>query len=274
MGEITYDAVSATFTVSGGGHAYQSRGAFNVSVTIVPNGGTVVTVDDTAQVNAPPQPTPPTPPPGSSNERYVTAVYEAVLERAPTAAELQNWASGLDAGLPRDAFVSSLDHSAEYFANRVVTPDYLKYLGRSPDETGLAFWVDQLRYGALTDEQLEAGFIGSPEYYARAGGTDRAWVDAMFENLLGRAPDAQGENYWVNQLAQGASKSAVAYGFAGSVERETQRVTDDYFGYLGRAPDAAGLNYWVNQFTSGAQTNEDLITGFLSAWEYYQEHST
>ena len=30
-------------------------------------------------------------------------------------------------------------------------------------------------HGGLTDEQLEAGFIGSPEFYNHSGGTDKGW---------------------------------------------------------------------------------------------------
>lgn len=85
-------------------------------------------------------------------------------------------------------------------------------------------------------------------------------------------PDSQGEAYWLGQLTAGESRSAVAFGFTGSLERERQRITDDYMHYLGRQADEQGLNYWTNQFANG-QTNEDLITGFLASDEYFQTHS-
>ena len=115
---------------------------------------------------------------------------------------------------------------------------------------------------------MEAGFIGSTEFYNHAGGTDKDWVDAMYEDLLGRAADANGESYWVAQLQNGANRTAVAEGFAGSLEREQERITNDYLHYLGRAPDQEGLDYWVTQFASGV-TNEDVITGFVSTVEFY-----
>jgi hypothetical protein len=79
--------------------------------------------------------------------------------------------------------------------------------------------------------------------------------------------------YWTGQLANGADRAAVAQGFATSVERETQRVSADYFADLGRAPDITGQAYWVNGFENGMH-NEDVIAGFLSSNEYYDEHSS
>ena len=74
-------------------------------------------------------------------------------------------------------------------------------------------------------------------------------------------------------MAQGAKRSDVAYGFAASLERERQRVADDYMHYLGRLPDQQGIDYWVNQFAHGL-TNEDVITGFVASDEYYQKHTS
>jgi len=84
----------------------------------------------------------------------------------------------------------------------------------------------------------------------------------MYQDLLGRQPDQQGESYWVQQLNNGAARSDVAFGFAASIEREQQRVTADYQHFLNRRPDQQGLNFWVNQFAMGF-TNENLIAGFI-----------
>ncbi len=207
-----------------------------------------------------------------ANMNFVAAVYQDVLGRAVDPASQLSFALQLDAGTPRSVVVNAVDHSAEYYANRVVTPAYQAYLGRSPDAAGVAFWVNLMQFHGLTDEQLEAGFIASNEFYVRAGGTDALWVDAMYFDLLGRQPDPQGEAYWVQQLAVGASRTSIAYGFAASLERERTRITDDYQHYLDRQPDAQGLNYWLNQFAGGV-TNEDLITGIVSSDEYYYKHA-
>lgn len=168
--------------------------------------------------------------------------------------------------MPRSQIAQELTHTAEYFST-IIKPAYLEFLGRAADDAGLNFWITQMQNG-LTDEHLEAGFIGSPEFYQHAGGTDKLWVDAMYQDLLGRQPDSKGEAYWIQQLAIGAQRADVAFGFAASVEREQQRVTADYSHFLGRLPDQQGLNYWVTQFTTGL-TNEDLIAGFIASDEYF-----
>jgi hypothetical protein len=125
----------------------------------------------------------------------------------------------------------------------------------------------------LTDEQLEASFIASDEFFQNAGGTNQGWVSSLYEHLLGRGADAQGEAYWLAQLAAGEQHFNVALAFTASLERESQRIQDDYWHYLGRSADQQGLDYWTTQFAQG-QTNENLITGFLASDEYYQTHSS
>jgi hypothetical protein len=162
-----------------------------------------------------------------------------------------------------------LTHSPEYYAN-VITAAYQQYVKRAPDGAGLAYWVDQMLNHGLTDERLEASFLGSVEYVRDHGGNGAGWVEGMYEDLLGRAADASGLAFWTDALAHGASPAAIAYGFAASPEREAQRVAADYQRYLGRSPDAAGLNYWVDEFVNHGQTNEDLVAGFVGSPEYFQ----
>lgn len=165
------------------------------------------------------------------------------------------------------AIASLLTHSIEYYT-WLVTGAYWLYLKRLPDAGGLAYWVDQLKYWHMSDEHLEANFLASREYIANHGGTGSVWVVGMYQDLLGRPPDADGLNYWLGRLAAGDAPYGIAYGFAASRERETMRVRGDYLTYLGREPDAGGLDYWVGQFLGGAM-NEDLVAGFVGSEEYY-----
>ena len=150
-------------------------------------------------------------------------------------------------------------------------PDYLKILGRAADSDGLSYWTKKMD-AATTDQQLAAELAASDEVYAKAGGTNAAWVDSLYKPLLNRTADAGGETYWVGRLTAGASRSAVALGIAGSRENNTQLINDDYFHYLGRAADPAGLAFWLSKFAQG-ETNEDVIAGFTAADEYYSKHT-
>jgi streptogramin lyase len=161
---------------------------------------------------------------------------------------------------------NALVHSAEQYAG-VVIQCYLKYLHRAPAVQEVNGWVSLLQQN-LTDEQLEAGFIGSAEFYVRSGNTDKSWIDAMYVSLLGRPADPVGEAAWLQVLASGGDRATIAFDFAASGEREAMRVQYDYVTYLGRAASAYEVQAWVNLFEHGYR-NEDLIAGFVSAPEYY-----
>jgi hypothetical protein len=202
---------------------------------------------------------------------FVVQAYQDLLGRAPDSTGLTHWISLIAAGTPRSAVATQLTHSAEYYGT-IITPAYRQFLGRSPDATGLAYWTSRMQQG-LTDEQLQAGFIASPEYYLHAGNTDKAWVDALYQDLLGRAADPAGEAHWLAQLAAGVSRASIAYGFAASTEEERLRIAGDYQHYLRRAPSAAEIDYWAGQFAKGV-ANEDLIAAFIGSDEYYQRASS
>ncbi|MGH7139333.1 MAG: DUF4214 domain-containing protein, partial [Pirellulales bacterium] len=202
---------------------------------------------------------------------YIQAAYQQILGRAPNSTDLANALSALSSGLlSRQAFAEALTHSAEY-DDRLVERDYEHYLGRNADSGGLLFWQQALENG-MTDEQLEAVFVCSPEYYAHAGGTDKAWVDHMYFDLLGRAPDTAGERFWVAALAAGESRESVALGFAASPEREGITVQNDYQAYLGRLASSGEVAGWVQAFENG-ERNEDVIAGFVASDEYFADHS-
>jgi len=248
-----------------GTHTYGDEGSYTVHFTVSEGGGSA-SVAGSAKIGQellpiadPAHPTP--------NELFVAEAYTDVLRRRVDDGGLQFWAGQLDAGLARGVFTSQLTHSAEYYANIIIRPAYLQYLGRDADSEGLAFWVAQMQHG-LMDEELEAGFIGSDEFFNHAGGTNKLWVDAMYQDLLGRAPDPQGETYWVTQLDQGTSRATVALGFAASPEREALRITQDYVDFLDRLPGQSEVDFWVQEFQNGV-TNEDVITSFVASDEYY-----
>jgi uncharacterized repeat protein (TIGR01451 family) len=208
---------------------------------------------------------------GDANQLYVQAVFQQVLGRTADAAAIAYFGNALASGsMTRLAFTTSLTHSNEYYDD-VIERAYEHYLGRQADAAGLQIWQQSLQAG-LTDEELEAGFIGSPEYYQHSGGTDQSWVDHMYFDLLGRAPDAQGEAYWVAALAAGESRSAVALGFAASGEREAITVQNDYETYLGRTAGDSEIAGWVQDFEHGLR-NEGVVAGFAASDEYFAQHS-
>jgi hypothetical protein len=170
---------------------------------------------------------------------------------------------------------SFFTHSAENYGN-IIDAAYNRYLKRLPDASGLAYWIKVMQ-GGVTDEQLEAFFLGSREYIVDHGGVNPngvplpAWVQGMYMDLLGRQADTSGLAFWSSQLALGVPASSIAVGFAASSERERTRIGANYTTYLDRPADDAGVNFWLGQFLVG-KTNEDLAAGFIGSPEFYFDH--
>jgi outer membrane protein assembly factor BamB len=204
------------------------------------------------------------------NSQYIAAAYKAVLGRPVDAASLATWTFLLEHGTTRAEFAMTLTQSVEYYQN-IIQADYQRYLGRAADAAGLDYWTVHLQEG-MSDELLEALFIGSDEFYQHSGGTNKGWVDGMYEDLLGRPADPQGEAAWTQILATGASRFQVAYGFTASAEREADRVQSDYSTYLGRQASEAEVALWVHYFELG-MSNEKVIAGFVASDEYFNKTS-
>lgn len=146
-------------------------------------------------------------------ETFVRNLYRELLGREPDAAGLAHWVSYAQAnpGAATNAsIVRAFMNSAEYKSHYVTTL-YQVFLGRSPDAAGLQFWTEKMgqpgtpgmHSGSADEKYVLAAILGSDEYYNNAGGTPEDWVNAVYQDILGRAPDSSGAAYWANKLSAG-----------------------------------------------------------------------
>jgi beta-glucanase (GH16 family) len=77
------------------------------------------------------------------------------------------------------------------------------------------------------------------------------YVDALYQDLLGRAADVQGRAHWARQLDEGRAPWSVAVDLARSPEWTGHVVASLYRDVLGRPPDEAGRTYWSGRLGSG-----------------------
>jgi uncharacterized repeat protein (TIGR01451 family) len=170
-----------------------------------------------------------------------------------------------------NSVANAFTHSDEYLAN-VVIQDYLQLLHRTPSAAEVNSWVGLLK-GGLTDEQVLARFASSAEYSQQTGGTDQAWVEALYHDVLSRSSDAAGMAAWLQALASGTSRLNVAFAIATSIERESIVVAADYQRYLGRGPSASEAAAWVNQLQHG-MSSEQVAAAFVASDEFYRGHDS
>ncbi len=164
---------------------------------------------------------------------------------------------------------------------------YLAALGRAPDAPGLGAWSAALESGAASTRDVAAGFTGSAEFAQRYGAPDNAgFVGLLYGNVLGRAPDAAGLDYWVGGLNNGSlARPDVVLGFSDSAEFKASTapalanglwapdpdavaVARVYLAALDRAPDAGGLAFWTSALDSGAATPRQLAAALVGSAEF------
>lgn len=81
---------------------------------------------------------------------------------------------------------------------------YVGYLGRAADSAGQQFWANAIANGTATIASVATGFTLSNEYKATYGGLSTSdLVEKVYNNVLGRTPDAEGKAFWVAALANG-----------------------------------------------------------------------
>jgi len=207
---------------------------------------------------------------GSANQVFVENVYEVLLKRTADAGGLAVWTNLLNSGATPTAVVLAIEGSTEYRIDEVQAL-YQRYLHRQADPGGLNFWVNGLAHGS-TIEQIAAGIVGSPEYFQLHGGNNLAFLDALYEDALGRLPDPFGLDSFSQALAGGATPGAVAAMVFGSPEYQQNLIEAEYEAILGRQADPGGLAFFEQALANGS-TDQTLIADLLGSGESFGERT-
>ncbi|MFZ4538891.1 DUF4214 domain-containing protein [Propionivibrio sp.] len=103
---------------------------------------------------------------------------------------------------------------------------YQTAFNRTPDKGGLGDWIYGMDHGAsLLD--VSAGFVNSAEFKSVYGAnpTNTEVVTRFYQNVLHRAPEKAGFDYWMNQIDSGVqTRTQVLTGFSESTENQAQVI--------------------------------------------------
>jgi hypothetical protein len=83
---------------------------------------------------------------------------------------------------------------------------YTTFFNRAPDADGLAYWVNEITSGNINLTQIAENWMTQqPEGLTTFPSTltDAQFIDKIYGNILGRAADTDGAQYWLDQLATG-----------------------------------------------------------------------
>lgn len=156
---------------------------------------------------------------------------------------------------------------------------YQALLNRGASDDGLNFWTNQVDNLQVPLTAIAAAIAASPEFIQRYGSlSDAGFIDQLYHNVLGRAPDDSGRQFWEATLAAGGSRGDVALAIAGSSEakgsakaiagdRSNGEIHRLYEAAFGRAPDDLGGAFWASLLSSGS-TVEQVAEGIAATAEF------
>ncbi|HWB11433.1 MAG TPA: DUF4214 domain-containing protein [Pirellulales bacterium] len=112
--------------------------------------------------------------------------------------------------------------------------------------------------------------VGQTVEFTTAGRSPhQQYVIAVYEDVLGRAPDSDGLAYWTQQLDHGAPINSIAAAVGKSDEYYANFVIKpDYIKLLGRAADDNGVQYWTKRMQSGL-TDQQLEGQLAASDEFF-----
>jgi len=154
---------------------------------------------------------------------------------------------------------------------------YRNVLFREPDTAGANYWVNQLTLGGVSRDTVRAAFLNSPEADLYVNPIIR-----LYENILGRAPDAAGLNAWSQALRAGTQSLAqITAGFLNSTEGQAagwsgpgvtgQAFITKLYTAMGRTAEQVaadpGAAAWANALNAGRISPADVAIGINESAE-------
>jgi hypothetical protein len=209
--------------------------------------------------------------PWTSGNKAVTEIYTWLTGKAPTATQLSTAVAAGNAGtkLPGDV-VSEVRDGTDATTNvDPVIRLYSAYFLRTPDKSGLSFWLNRRRSG-WTLSKISDNFAGSSEFKNRYGSLSNSdYVKLVYDNVLDRQPDAAGLSYWTGQLDnKKKSRGQVMLNFSDSNEYKNKRATyvdavSLLIQFLGTSPTPAQVTALQTQL--GTKTVAQVVRELVHA---------
>ena len=110
----------------------------------------------------------------------------------------------LGAYVPGDSLDAIVNRDGFDTADADVLRLYRAFFRRDPEVGGANYWLGLTALGVSIDA-ISAEFALSEEFNNTYGSVNnRTYLEILYQNILGRQPDAEGFDYWLGQLNSGA----------------------------------------------------------------------
>lgn len=178
----------------------------------------------------------------TSDDEFIENLYEVMLGRYSDPDGKADWSNRLKNGVSREAVYCGFAMSKEfgdicssYGINRgdfkltqprdvnqgvtmFVARLYTKALGRHYELEGLNTWCQRINSGEWSIDLVSTnGFFGSVEFRSH-NYSNSEYIKILYRTFLDREYDPVGYEYWMNRMANGATREDVLLGFSHSEE--------------------------------------------------------
>jgi hypothetical protein len=205
--------------------------------------------------------------PDPRNQAFVAQAYLDLLHRPANDTGATAFVVALNLSLLSTEEVALTIESGVEYRTGQINAIYQTLLHRPVDAGGLNGFLSFLAGGG-TYEQIQATIAGSTEFFALSGSTNDGFLNALYQDALGRAPDPAGRASFNQFLGQGGTRTQVASTIFTSPEYYTRLVGGWYVTFLRRPADPGGLGGFVTALLQGAR-DEDLIASLVGSDEYF-----
>lgn len=199
---------------------------------------------------------------------YVEGLYRTLLHRPADLGGLRVWVGQLLAGTSRVQVVQTIWNSPEHRGTQVDNL-YATFLRRPADAAGRQAYVNALMKGT-SEVDLARQFLKSSEFQA-ANASNADFVRALYQRVLGRAPDEGGLQGWTNALGTGVTRAQMVEMFIASREAYGRIVDSVYDNYLHRGPDGGGREAWLNALQRNQVTPQQFTIAVLASDEAFEK---
>ena len=197
---------------------------------------------------------------------YVDRQFLDFAGRRPTSGELSSWLTKLKSN-PAADIITSLQGTSAWDGNAGMnTRLYRAAFLRTPDTSGLDYWVRK-RWAGKGPVAIANTFTASSEFTGKYGAlSNHDFVTRIYQNVFARDPDPSGRTYWEKKLKT-VGRGQLLYELSNSSEYRADtatlvRIVTTRFGLLRVVPSASEIT------TSEGLSQRSLIDTLRTSLRY------
>ena len=194
----------------------------------------------------------------------VQSIYKDALGREATVGEVAFWQADVAADGPT-RLIAAMEASTKYRKARIVNA-YKRLLGFTPTAARIDAELRLIVSGQTVDE-VDMRLMSSSTYYRAEGGTDAAYVRALYAEMLGRVPTKSQTTLWTGRLAT-QGRAAVVRSIWNNPQATSRRVVAAYQHYLGVNPTSGQSSYWVERLSANDRSDAAMRAAITATDKY------